>query len=301
MKYLMIICLTFTALIAQAQGQCNIVIRSEVSVKKFVKEFKDLGYQVVGNIHQADFMALIKVDRATGQNWAGVFITDLKTNSEIVRYQSVQPLRTQVISDVLYKIRTYFTPCKSGLIPKNIRINDPLPFLVETQQLVKSEFPHAQLLMISTFTKMTKDNHCSPIGFQFIYQDHTQRLGIRRSLIQIPQADGSCAFGPLTKLSVSDKDYPILGQVSIENKVSEINVSFAEALGKAKSIAGKDFTPFNAKLHTPIHYRTFDKILWSYQGQLKCNKTLNLSINAVSGEIQTQISASDLCPSQKDI
>lgn len=120
MKYVMILCLTFSVLIAQAHGQCNIVIQAEASGDKFIQEFKALGYKVVGNVHQADIMARIKVDRARpGENWVGLFITDTKTHSKIAEFQAIEGFRNRAILNVLYQVRTYFTPCNSGLFSKN--------------------------------------------------------------------------------------------------------------------------------------------------------------------------------------
>lgn len=175
-------------------------------------------------------------------------------------------------------------------------IGNPMPYFSETEKLIKQQYPKAKLLFISTFGLGDPDPSCSQIGWQFVYQDDSTQLGIRRSFRHFSQADGKCRYVADSEFSVSHDDYAIPGYSPIESKISNVKTTFEEALHTASIEAKNGFYPQWVKLFIPLHPSASGKIFWNFIGPVNCNKGASAIIDAVTGKLASEFSNLPTCP-----
>ena len=113
MKKWIVLMMVFVSFMAHAEEKCTVLIHAEAAGKKFAKEFKDLGYRVVNNAHQAQYIAMVKFDRAGNISWGGLFIKENETRKNVYEHKTFAHFRPQVVSSLLSNLRNYFKPCQN--------------------------------------------------------------------------------------------------------------------------------------------------------------------------------------------
>lgn len=183
-----------------------------------------------------------------------------------------------------------------GSASNTFHIGEPLQFFAESDLAVKTIYPSARLLFISTFGLGKPDPACSQIGWQFIYQDDATSQGIRRSYRHLSNHDGSCSYKADKELAASKDDYPLLGYQSVEGKLSKAKFPFEQALQLAAQVAGNGFYPQWAKLVTPLHPKAAGRLFWNFRGPVICNKGAEITIDAETGIYEPYFSTVPVCP-----
>lgn len=173
---------------------------------------------------------------------------------------------------------------------------DPLQFFQIAEQEVKTAYPNAKLLFMSTFISGSPDPACSQLGWQYIYQDDTQSVGIRKSLRHLSDSDGKCSYASDPALAVDKEDYPLMGYQAIEGRLHLVATTMNDSLNIAKSSVGNDFVPYWLGLKTPLYPGVAGKLFWSFRGPVNCKKIAEVFIDAASGAINPRLSNIPTCP-----
>lgn len=167
---------------------------------------------------------------------------------------------------------------------------DLIQFFQTTENEVKTNYPTAKLLFISTFISGKPDPACSQLGWQFVYQDEEKGVGIRKSIRHLSNTAGQCDYLPDSSLEVDKNDFPILGYQPIEGRLHFIKIKMDDALTTARISVGNNFVPYWLGLKTPLHPTARGKLYWSFRGPVSCEKIAEIFIDATSGNINTPLS-----------